>query len=355
MVFFIYQGKTSPDKYHHKENHTMKKLIALILTVLSLVSCIPFAAPVSAADEPGLYANVGASPLKANASVTGPLESNDVIYAGQLAYLNVSATHHYKLATSKFYVCAPNSSSFTYVGGYTARSFFRYSSTEFRFEKTGAYTVRCDITLTDGRTASGTWEVYVSAAPKDTFNPVWPCKNANYISTMYRYWNGGSPSSHGVRSNKYNAFDVAGSYGDSILAIEAGKVVEKGYQSGGFGYYVVVEHANGLRSLYGHLKSSAIVSKGVTVTRGQVLGYMGSTGRSTGTHLHFELYSPTNYSKVINPFVTYYQNKVNVTVGGNSYKANSRFASSDSAAAAWCNWLTTRCTKNRNGDYVFTK
>lgn len=186
-----------------------------------------------------------------------------------------------------------------------------------------------------------------------SFNPVWPCKNSNYISTMYRYYNSGNPKNHGVRSNIYNAFDVAGSSGDTIYAIEKGTVVDKGYQSSGFGYYVVIKHQNGLYSLYAHLKSSAKVSVGASVSRKQVIGYMGTTGNSSGNHLHFELYNPNNYSKVINPWTTYYQGKVSVTVGGNSYRANTNYKS-DSYAQSWCNWLKNNCKKNSSGDYVFS-
>jgi murein DD-endopeptidase MepM/ murein hydrolase activator NlpD len=55
-----------------------------------------------------------------------------------------------------------------------------------------------------------------------------------------------------------------------------------------YGYYVIVKHAGGFSTLYGHLSRRA-VSIGDTVTQGQVVGYAGSTGFSTGTHLHFEI------------------------------------------------------------------
>lgn len=192
-----------------------------------------------------------------------------------------------------------------------------------------------------------------SSVSSSSFSPVWPCKNSNYISTMYRYYNSGKPSDHWVRSSKYNAFDIAGSSGDTIYAIEKGIVVEKGYKSNGFGNYVVVKHENGLYSLYGHMKSAAKVNKGDTVSRKQVIGYMGTTGKSSGPHLHLEVYDPNNKSRVINPWVTYYQGKVSVTIGGNSYKANIKY-SSDSRAQAWCRWLNNNCKKKSNGDYVFT-
>lgn len=192
---------------------------------------------------------------------------------------------------------------------------------------------------------------------EDVFSPMWPCKKSKYISTMYRYYNGGSPSAHKTRTNMYNAFDVQGTSGDSIYAVEKGIVVEKNYQGNGFGYYVVIEHENGLRSLYAHLNKAAIVSvskdkKNPTkVEKGQIIGYLGNTGNSTGSHLHFEMYNPSDYDEIINPWVTYYQGKVPVVVGGNSYKANNQF--SDAPSKAWCKWLKNSCSKNTSGDYVF--
>lgn len=192
-----------------------------------------------------------------------------------------------------------------------------------------------------------------SANVSSSFNPVWPCKNANYISTLYRYYNSGNPKNHGGRSSKYNSIDIAGNSGDAIYAIEKGTVVEKGYQSSGFGNYVVIKHQNGLYSLYGHLKGFASgIDYGTPVSSKQVIGYMGTTGCSTGNHLHFELYNPNNYNTVINPWTTYYQGKISVTVGGNSYKANINYTS-DSYAQAWCNWLRNNCRMNSSGDYVF--
>ena len=198
-----------------------------------------------------------------------------------------------------------------------------------------------------------TWErVAIEVVPDTSFNPVWPCESSNYISTMYRYWNGGNIKNHGVRSNIYNAFDISGEAKDVIYAVEKGTVVDKGYQQNGFGYYVVIEHNNGLQTLYGHLKQSASVNIGQTVYRKQAIGYMGSSGNSSGNHLHFEMFNPKDKAIVINPWVKYYQGKVSVTIGGNSYKANSKY-SSDSYAASWCNWLKNKCTPDRSGDYVY--
>ncbi len=75
-----------------------------------------------------------------------------------------------------------------------------------------------------------------------------------------------------------------------IVAAESGTVVVAGWPDNyGYGNRVVIDHGNGYQSLYAHL-SNIYVSNGQSVSRGQVVGQMGSTGRSTGTHLHFEIH-----------------------------------------------------------------
>jgi murein DD-endopeptidase MepM/ murein hydrolase activator NlpD len=59
-------------------------------------------------------------------------------------------------------------------------------------------------------------------------------------------------------------------------------------QSGGYGNMTIINHGGGLATLYGH-QSSIAVTQGQTVSQGQVIGYVGSTGKSTGCHLHFEV------------------------------------------------------------------
>lgn len=84
--------------------------------------------------------------------------------------------------------------------------------------------------------------------------------------------------------------DIANRAGPGIAASDGGTVVVAGWpDSTGYGNRVVVDHGNGYRSLYAHL-SNIYVSIGQVISRGQLLGQMGSTGRSTGTHLHLEIY-----------------------------------------------------------------
>ena len=86
------------------------------------------------------------------------------------------------------------------------------------------------------------------------------------------------------------ALDIANASAPSILASDTGTVTYTGCLAYGYGCHIIIDHANGYQTLYGHL-SSIEVSAGQAVTKGQRVGVMGSTGRSTGTHLHFEIRS----------------------------------------------------------------
>jgi LysM repeat protein len=93
----------------------------------------------------------------------------------------------------------------------------------------------------------------------------------------------------------YNGVDIASTFGTNILASADGTVIvsKSSGWNGGYGSYIVIKHSNGTQTLYAHL-SGVAVSVGDEVTQGQVIGYMGSTGKSTGTHLHFEIRGAKN-------------------------------------------------------------
>jgi murein DD-endopeptidase MepM/ murein hydrolase activator NlpD len=93
----------------------------------------------------------------------------------------------------------------------------------------------------------------------------------------------------------YNGVDIGAPLGTEILAAAAGRVIVSRADgwNGGYGNYIVVEHANKTQTLYSHL-SKNLVSVGQSVAQGEVIGLMGSTGRSTGSHLHFEVRGARN-------------------------------------------------------------
>jgi murein DD-endopeptidase MepM/ murein hydrolase activator NlpD len=109
-------------------------------------------------------------------------------------------------------------------------------------------------------------------------------------------------SPFGARKGGYHTgLDIDGNTGDPVSSIESGKVIFAAY-SGGYGNIIKIDHGDGLQTWYAHLSKMA-VSAGSTVEKGQYIGDVGSTGRSTGSHLHLEIringspYNPINYLK----------------------------------------------------------
>lgn len=112
---------------------------------------------------------------------------------------------------------------------------------------------------------------------------LWPLDGCYVITSRF------GPRTHpitGIYSNHLGT-DIRANYGTPIKAARGGTVITSGYHSS-YGNYVVVDHYDGVTTLYAHMSSRA-VSVGQTVSQGQVLGYVGSTGSSTGNHLHFEV------------------------------------------------------------------
>lgn len=107
-------------------------------------------------------------------------------------------------------------------------------------------------------------------------------------------------SNDSVRNHSHSGLDISASYGTPIKAAASGTVTYSGNANDGYGYYVVISHGNGVTTLYAHC-SQLLVSKGQTVSQGSVIAKVGSTGNSTGNHLHFEVrkngitYNPQNY------------------------------------------------------------
>lgn len=112
---------------------------------------------------------------------------------------------------------------------------------------------------------------------------VWP--SANHFISGNDYWSG------------HLAIDIGAVTGDAIFASDSGVVVYAGGISGGYGNMIMIDHGNGYQTLYAHL-SAINVYCGQSVYQGQVIGAAGSTGNSTGPHLHFEI---RYFSGFINP------------------------------------------------------
>lgn len=109
---------------------------------------------------------------------------------------------------------------------------------------------------------------------------IWPVPQYKSISRWADLRKGFSSYHRGV--------DIAAPYGTPICASDSGTVVEVVNMHWSWGNYIKIDHGNGYTTLYAHMSSFA-VSLGDTVTQGQVIGYVGSTGQSTGNHCHFEM------------------------------------------------------------------
>ncbi|MCR5177130.1 MAG: peptidoglycan DD-metalloendopeptidase family protein [Anaerovibrio sp.] len=107
---------------------------------------------------------------------------------------------------------------------------------------------------------------------------IWPASGD--VSSPYGLrWNG---------SDFHPGIDIANDIGTPIMAAADGVVTVAGWNSGGYGNMVDIDHGNGIMTRYGHAQQ-VVVSAGQTVKKGQIIAYMGSTGYSTGPHLHYEV------------------------------------------------------------------
>lgn len=112
------------------------------------------------------------------------------------------------------------------------------------------------------------------AGVQGTTSFIWPTSG---MITQYPVW-------------YHMALDIANAAAPAVLAADTGTATYVGCIQWGYGCHIIIDHGNGYKTLYGHL-SAFDIAAGQTVTKGQRIGTMGSTGRSTGTHLHFEVYS----------------------------------------------------------------
>lgn len=123
----------------------------------------------------------------------------------------------------------------------------------------------------------------------------WPCPSTRYITSAF------GTREHPIQgvTKMHNGIDIGASHGAAIVAADSGTVLFSG-NSSSYGKYIVISHGNGITTLYAHC-SQLNVSAGTSVSKGQTIALVGSTGNSTGPHLHFEVsvngsrVNPMNY------------------------------------------------------------
>ena len=130
-------------------------------------------------------------------------------------------------------------------------------------------------------------QIPTSAGHSTKYRFIWPEPNAQ-VSQPFgpsTYW---FEPPYGSYPHFHTGIDMVAPFGSPVFAADDGVVALVGATSTGYGHYVVIAHAGGFDTLYGHL-STALVSVGQVVSQGTPVGLEGSTGNSTGPHLHFEL------------------------------------------------------------------
>lgn len=149
-----------------------------------------------------------------------------------------------------------------------------------------------------GSSASGSSSSSGSQSSQTTASAsgfLWPIASSHRVTSPFGW------RTHPItgRRNLHGGIDVAAPNGTPIMASKAGVVVISLYGSS-YGNYVVLSHPDGTRTLYAHM-SQRSVSAGDTVSQGQTVGLVGSTGSSTGNHLHFETWTGSSSSSRVNP------------------------------------------------------
>jgi len=123
---------------------------------------------------------------------------------------------------------------------------------------------------------------------------IWPCNGIRWITSMF----GGRQSPGGIGSTNHKGVDIGTPMGTPVLAAKSGTVTWASW-NGDYGNCIIISHGNGNSTLYGHL-SGYNVSTDQQVTQGQVIGYSGNTGNSTGPHLHFGIIENNSWIDPLN-------------------------------------------------------
>lgn len=139
--------------------------------------------------------------------------------------------------------------------------------------------------------------------------------NAEEFTNEKQDWiwpvNGVITDTYGSRNGSHKGIDVANSIGTPVHAADTG-IVTKSYYSKSYGHVVFVKHDSGYETVYAHLNQRK-VNVNDTINKGEVLGLMGSTGNSTGPHLHFEIHKnewTNNMQNSLDPFLIFGQGEV---------------------------------------------
>ena len=137
----------------------------------------------------------------------------------------------------------------------------------------------------------GSNESITPAKGESTGQFIWPLPHTHNLTSLME-WRWG---------RMHNGIDIAGGddYGQPIIAADGGEVIWSGNDGGGYGNYVMIDHGNGYVTVYGHA-SELNCSTGDYVAQGDVIAYVGSTGNSTGPHLHFEIRLDGEYQDPLN-------------------------------------------------------
>lgn len=136
-------------------------------------------------------------------------------------------------------------------------------------------------------------ELYTESIPETESADGGYTATGRFIWPVY----GGYVSDPFMSDRNHKGMDIAADAGTDIFASDGGTVVQAGWNDGGYGNFVVIDHGNGYVTLYGHA-SEVYVSAGQTVSAGELIAAVGTTGDSTGNHCHFEVMYNGNY---INP------------------------------------------------------
>lgn len=211
-----------------------------------------------------------------------------------------SSSYKVKIMADGLRVRTGPSTNYKIVAGVNAGQTFKY------YGKTGNWTK-----ISYGGKKRYVYSGYVKRYRSGTTTAT--AKKASFSTAFLRPTSGSISQGYGSASGRYgytfhNGIDIAAATGTTVRATASGKVIKSGYQ-GAYGNYVMMTHkVNGLTytSVYAHLSSRSVYA-GQSIAKGTKIGNVGSTGNSTGSHLHFELhrggyvYSGSSAANSINP------------------------------------------------------